>query len=65
MLISRENLGDKTTCTVDKFKKLLEQRFSIIISDSQMEKLLVFINQKQDSGEIAWNELFKKYSEIE
>lgn len=61
-------MGDKITCTLESFKKLLEQRFSILITDNQLDKLLRFLNQKDESvnsGQVLWNELFKKYSEIE
>ena len=66
--LKRESLGDKTTCGLDKFRKILEQRFSIIISASQLDKLLIFINQKEESvksGQVLWNDFFKKFSEIE
>jgi hypothetical protein len=61
-------IGDKRTCPIDQFKKLLEQKFSILINPEQFDVLLAFLNQKEESeksGEVAWGQLFKKYSEIE
>jgi len=68
LVFLRELFGEKTTCALDAFKKLLEQRFSINISEAQIDKLVTFLNQKEEvnkSGQIVWNEFFKKFSEIE
>lgn len=50
-------------------RKLIEQKFSIIVDDDQFESLLDFLNQREElnkqNGQIHWNELFKKLAEIE
>ena len=61
-------MDNKTTCALDVFKRLLEQKFSIQIEPTQFESLLVFMNQldeSQKSGQVNWSDMFRKFSEIE
>jgi hypothetical protein len=73
----RDSIGstNQHKCSQNYFKRLLEQKFSIVIDDSQFAGLLEFMNQKLEHGvqvrgeevlaAVEWFELFKKYTEIE
>ena len=74
LFLIREALGDssntnkKMYCSLENLKKTIEQRFSIIVSNAQLDKLIAFINQTEESniksGLVNWTEIFKKFSEI-
>ncbi len=54
-------------CSLSTFRKLLEQSFSIIISNSQLDTLIEFLNKRNEcekTGLINWTEMLKKFSEI-
>lgn len=57
----------KNICTHQQLRKLIEQRFAIIISNAQFDRLIQFLNQNEDmekKGLVDWSEMLKKFSEI-
>lgn len=74
----RDSIGatNQIKCSQKYFKRLLEQKFSIVIGDDQFDGLLEFLNQKktekvdtsstdESMASVEWFELFKKFTEIE
>lgn len=54
-------------CALDTMKRLLEQRFSILISNAQFDRLLQFLGKLDEAkrtGLVNWTDMFKKFSEI-
>lgn len=54
-------------CALDAMKRLLEQRFSILISNAQFDRLLQFLgnyDEAKRTGLANWTDIFKKFSEI-
>jgi hypothetical protein len=62
-----KNLDNPNICSLATLRKLIEQRFSIIISNSQFDKLIAFLNKTDEcekTGVINWTEMLNKFSEI-
>ena len=67
-LKKRTLIGENKPCSIEQFKKTLEQKFYIQIEPKQLEQLFVFMNQLDESqitGLVNWTDMFKKFSEIE
>ena len=68
----RERLGGESSrlCSLDQFRRLIEQKFIILTDKCQMDSLLRFIGQSEDElakhdGQVNWTAFFRKFAEIE
>jgi hypothetical protein len=65
LLTPRNIIPTSDYCPIEAFRKLLEQRFSIKLSEIHISDLLKFTHNDPSKSEINWMQFFKRLSEIE